>query len=85
MEIDSGFLGHGVNPLGLQGFDRFGGEAQLNPALALGPPHPFFLQVSFLQALGATVGVGDAKGVVGFFPSKFTVTAHGKTPEMMAN
>ncbi len=77
VQINTGFFGHSLQAFLFYGFDGFGGKAQSHPALALWPPNPLPLQVGFLQLVGAPVGVGNSKAVVGFFAGELTDAGHG--------
>ena len=76
IEVDACFSGHGFETLLFQGFEGFGGDAEADEAFALGPPDALVLKVGFLEALGAAVGVGDGKGVIGFFASEVALLRH---------
>lgn len=80
VEINAHFLGKLGQAFSLEGFDGFGGDPQLNPTVAFGPPDAFALEVGLLEALGAAVGVGDGVGVVGTLAGELTATGHRCSP-----
>lgn len=49
---------------------------EFDEAVALGPPDAFPLEVGFLEAVGAPVGVGYGKSVIGFFAGELTLACH---------
>ncbi len=77
VEVDACVAGHGFESFFLKRFQGFCGDAELDKAFALGPPDALVLKVGFLEALGAAVGVGDGKGVVGLFTGEVTDFGHG--------
>jgi hypothetical protein len=77
VEVEACFAGHCINAFLLKGLEGFGGNTELDEALALGPPDALVLQVGLLEALGAAVGVGDGEGVVGLFAGEVADFRHG--------
>lgn len=76
-QIDSRFLGVSLQPLVIEGFDSGSRDAESHPAVSLGPPDSFPLQVGFLQLMGPTVGVGNGHCVIRFFAGELTFAGHG--------
>ena len=69
VEINSSFFRHRCQASAVQSLDRLGRKLESDPAIALRPPNSLRLEVSFLQPLGAAVGVRNGKGIISLFPS----------------
>ena len=68
----------------LDGFQSAGGDAQLDKAVAFGPPQTAFLQIHLLELLGAHVGVRDGHAVVGALAGELADPRHDRFPKRLA-
>ena len=56
----------------------FGGDPQVDEAIAFGPPKAPILQIHLLQLLGTNMGVADGHAVVGTLAGEFTDAGHDR-------
>ena len=76
-EVDAELFGVVAEALLLDGLEGAGADAQLDEALAFGPPQAALLQVHLLQLLGAHVGMADRHAVVGALSGELADAGHG--------
>ena len=62
----------------LDGPQGFGGDPQIDEAIALGPPKAPILQIHLLQLLGTHMGVADGHAVVGTLTGEFADAGHDR-------
>jgi len=76
-QVDAELFGVVAQTFLLNGLEGAGADAQLDEALALGPPQATLLQIHLLQLLGAHVGVADRHAVVGALSGELADAGHG--------
>jgi hypothetical protein len=75
-KIDARFFGHLIDPFEGDGLQGLGGNFEAHIATLLRVPDFLPLQVYLLEFLGATMGEGDRKAIVGAFSSQHAAAGH---------
>lgn len=77
-KINARFFGHLIDPFEGDGLKGFGGNFEAHVATLFRVPDFLPLQIYLLEFLGATMGEGDRKAIVGAFSSQHAAAGHNQ-------